>query len=101
MRKEYYIISLKHTNKTDSYLTLWRADNAGYCISKELAGIYTEIQEGYHNSEGQLPIECKELDKLMILTSNEDKKEFNAVPNCAAIHRILGVKYKKYELIKI
>lgn len=101
MNKKYYIISLKHTNKTDSYLTLWRADNSGYCISRELAGIYTEIQDGYHNSEGQLVIECEQLDKLMILVTNEDKKEFNAVPNCMAIHRILGVKYKKHELTKI
>lgn len=99
--KGYYIISLKHTSKTDSYLTLWRANNQGYCISQEMAGKYIEIKDGYHNSEDQLPIECKELDKLMITVENEDNREFKAVPNCSAIHRILGVKYKKSDLVKL
>jgi hypothetical protein len=29
----YYIISLKHTQKHDKYITLWRPENCGYCHS--------------------------------------------------------------------
>lgn len=100
MKKEYYIISLKHTAKTDRYLTLWRPDNAGYCLSKEMAGIYTELKYGYHDSEGQLPIEKEVLEKLMI-NITIDGFDRHAVPNCVAVWDVLRVKFIRNDLIKI
>lgn len=100
MSKAYYIVSLEHTHKADRYLTLWRANNRGYCLSKEQAGVYSEIEDGYHNSEGQLPVECDKLEKLMI-TCLYDGVEKMFVPNCLAVWDELNVKLRKGELEKI
>lgn len=53
-----YIVSLKHTNKKDKFLTLWRPDNKGYCYPLELAGLYSVIEKGYHDDEGNKPVEA-------------------------------------------
>jgi hypothetical protein len=63
---EYYIVSLKHTNKKDKYLTLWRPDNKGYCWMIASAGLYSEIQEGYHSDEGNKPIPYHELMRFVV-----------------------------------
>lgn len=47
----YYVISLKHTNNKDKYITLWRPDNKGYCWPAQWAGVYTEYIRGYHHSD--------------------------------------------------
>lgn len=37
---KYYILSLKHTNKDDVWLTFWRPEERGYCWFKDWAGMY-------------------------------------------------------------
>lgn len=90
----YYIISLKHTNREDKYITLWRPNNSGYCYVKEDAGIYNEIEEGYHNCEGDsLPIELEKLDQFFtdsdIIFDNQIKK---CIPNCREVWDPLNLK---------
>ena len=63
----YYIISLTHTMRADKYLTLWRADNKGYCWSKIHAGEYETPEQGYHDNESNMPISLEEADKLFQL----------------------------------
>lgn len=58
---EYLIVSLKHTNRKDKYITLWRPDNKGYCWPVELAGLYKGYQHDYHNTEGNIPIPYTDL----------------------------------------
>lgn len=52
-----YVISLKHTNKTDAFFTMWKPDNKGYCFSLNSAGLYENPEKGYHDSDDNLPIE--------------------------------------------
>lgn len=58
---EYFIVSLKHTNKKDKYVTLWRPDNAGYAWPLELAGKYKGYEEGYHHDDENIPVPVNEI----------------------------------------
>ena len=85
----YYIISLKHTKRSDKYITLWRPLNCGYCYAKEDAGKYNEIIDGYHNIDGDsLPIEVEKLDELFL---NSDIISKNKATN-VAIYFVKWVK---------
>ena len=83
----YYIISLKHTNKEDNYITLWRPDNSGYCYRQDHAGKYKEIIDGYHNGEGDsLPIEVEKLDGFFINSDIVSKNQVKrCIPNCKQV----------------
>jgi len=51
---EYFVLSIKHTKKTDAYISLWRPGNAGYCWPLPWAGIYTyravDKEPDYYNN---------------------------------------------------
>jgi len=97
--RQYYIISLKHTQKENKWITLWRPDNRGYCYSQEDAGVYEEIKEGYHNMEGDsLPIDCSRLYDYFI-PCKMDGGIKKAVPNIKQVHDMLGLKMTKSGLI--
>ncbi|HHQ6553252.1 TPA: hypothetical protein ACSTJZ_003146 [Serratia fonticola] len=42
--REYFVISVRHTNRHNPYVTLWAANDAGYRGRLETAGRYTESQ---------------------------------------------------------
>ena len=95
----YYIISLKHTVKTDEFMTLWGSNNSGYCYSKERAGVYEQILDRYHNGEGDMPISSDVADG-MFLRLEQDGKMLDRIPNCKPIWDALGVKWSKGQLIR-
>lgn len=96
----YYIISLLHTNKHDKYITLWRPNNAGYCQTRESAGLYDTIEKGYHDSEPNMPISDIDAERLFIeLNYNGELK--HVIPNCKAIWDDIGVKMTQNGLKKI
>lgn len=99
-QQEYFIISLCHTMKHEHWVTLWRPNNAGYCYGKAAAGRYTKIEEGYHNSEGNMPIKIEEAEKLF-QTAMYDGAEREMIPNHAYLWRILGVKMTRDGLKRI
>lgn len=99
----YYIISLKHTHRSDKFITLWRDNNAGYCYSKEQAGVYNEIKKGYHDLEtDSMPVLVEELNKLF---SNSEIDNRGTIRPCIANHRgiwnLLNVKMTKNGLVKL
>lgn len=51
---QYIVISLKHTKKRHKAITLWQANDSGYCWKLETAGLYKEADVlerlGYYNS---------------------------------------------------
>lgn len=97
----YYIVSLKHTGKKDNYMTLWRPNNAGYCYAKDMAGLYHELQEGYHNSEHSLPIDLETAEKVFNLgRRNADMSWSEMIENSRENHQILGIKWVKGNLVK-
>jgi hypothetical protein len=61
----YYIVSLKHTHKKDKFITLWRPDNKGYCWPIAAAGIYTEVEDGYHNDGENVPVPVDSVQKFL------------------------------------
>lgn len=96
-----YIISLKHTSKTDPFLTLWRPDNKGYCQSLNLAGVYNEPEKGYHDTDDSLPVEQDILDR-MASTVNYDGELKSFIPNNRYVLSELGLKFIKVNnLVKI
>lgn len=44
MKKNYYILSLKHTKPTSSLYTWWMPNSSGYTDVIQDAGIYTQEQ---------------------------------------------------------
>lgn len=97
----YYIISLKHTHKTDKFITLWGPDNKGYCCSLDNAGVYSEIKEGYHNSEGDsIPFPVGHLDGLFIDSKVDSQGTIKkCIPNCKQVWDFLNLKMTKRGLI--
>ncbi len=54
MEREYFVLSVKHTDRGNPYIVLWAADDSGYRGRVESAGRYTESQVmaqlGYYNN---------------------------------------------------
>jgi len=96
----YIILALTHTSKDDSYITLWRPNNAGYCWSKENAGIYEDFIDGYHKNENHIPITVDEFDKMAGVFRTESGKTATCIPNNLSTRRLLGVKINQGFLIK-
>ena len=100
MEKGYYIVSLKHTQKRDAYITLWGPNNAGYNFSKEMSGIYITPEKGYTDSENAMPITV-ELGDSLFMPVKYDGQDKNMIPNCKAVWNVLNVKWVKGELKRI
>jgi len=98
----YYIISLTHTLKGEQWITLWRDKNAGYCYTKEEAGLYEKPEPGYHDSDINMPISEDDANKLFVKTPNDIYGAFVfLIPNCKRVWNILGVKITKKGLQKL
>ncbi|MEH3399159.1 hypothetical protein POW04_10035 [Enterobacter cloacae] len=54
MEREYFILSIAHTQRGDPYITLWAADDSGYRCRCHTAGRYAESHVlsnlGYYNN---------------------------------------------------
>jgi len=94
-----YVISLHHTMRHERYITLWRPDNRGYCYSKDNAGFYEPIKEGYHNDENNMPI-SKELANELFEELPYDGVLKMMIPNMKRVWVKLGVKMTKDGLIR-
>lgn len=104
---EYYIVSVKHTSKADTALTLWGPNNAGYCYNKSRAGIYTQEQaDTFKGDDENIPVSKEAADKLF-LPAKAFNDRFVALPNDITVRTILGVsttrmkpaKYKSCKMI--
>lgn len=94
MKTTYYLISLKHTAKNDDFITFWRPNDRGYTYYQEAAGKYTEIEEGYHQSENTIPIEVSKIEHLFVDSpSNYDKGR--VLPNTKENRKVLGISLKR------
>ena len=81
-------------------MTLWRANNQGYCFSKENAGVYESITPGYHESDKNMAIPVEEVDKLFEDCMYMGKPHL-MIPNNAKTWKKLGVKRYKGELVRL
>ncbi|EPJ1396534.1 TPA: hypothetical protein PXQ76_002528 [Yersinia enterocolitica] len=67
--KEYFVISLNHNQRSDSYVILWAENNSGYRGRIESAGRYSEEKIlsnlGYYNSGcSAIAVPCEVLERL-------------------------------------
>jgi hypothetical protein len=85
---KYYIVSVKHTKKSEPYITLWRQNDAGYCWFKDMAGTYDEIHNGYHRSVDSIPITEALADRLFTEVFYDGKKRM-AILNTPTNMRII------------
>lgn len=90
----YYVVSLAHTYHHEQHLTLWGPDNAGYHFSKERAGQYDAPKEGYHNSEGNIPIPVEQLDPFFKPVDYHGQP-LHMIPVTDELLRLLGAKRSK------
>jgi hypothetical protein len=86
--------------KHEKFITLWRPNNAGYCMNKEWAGVYETYEEGYHDTDESLPIKIEDAEKLFIEDTKHWGEPHRAIPNHKSIWDILNVKMTKNGLVK-
>lgn len=97
----YYVISLYHSEKHEKFLTVWQADNKGYCFSKEMAGLYESPIEGYHNSDKNMAISVEQANQLFILAMFQGQERM-LIPNNSNTWKKLGLRFnKRLELRRI
>lgn len=68
--KDFYIVSIKHSQRHDPYITFWRPDNAGYAWPLSWAGKYdldTVMRDlSYYNSGEDIAVPCGMADSLAV-----------------------------------
>ena len=90
----YNIVSIKHTKKSEKYITFWRPNNKGYTQIINECGFYAGYQDGYHNTEDAIPIEATTVDKIMTFEKFECVVSRYVVKNTPKNRRILGMPAK-------
>lgn len=74
---DFYVISLKHTRRTDRYVTLWKPNDRGYCFRTTNAGRYAEemvrAHLGYYNSGTSIAVPCEVIDSRTVMTTPRDQ----------------------------
>lgn len=92
--KQYYIVSIKHTSKSDTALTLWGANNAGYFWNKSMAGIYSEEEiKSFKGDHDNVPVSKEDADKLF-LPAKDFGDLYISLPNDITVRTILGLTDK-------
>ncbi|MFP2422206.1 hypothetical protein ACLEXA_11790 [Pseudescherichia vulneris] len=69
VEREYFVLSVEHTQRHNPYITLWAPDNSGYRCRVETAGRYTESQikaslSYYNNGCDTVAIPCDAAEPL-------------------------------------
>jgi len=91
---EYYIVSIKHTSKGDSALTLWGPNNSGYTWHKDRAGVYTEDQiKRFAGDEMNVPVSRGAAD-LLWLSADDYGDKYISLPNNTTTCALLGLSIK-------
>ena len=68
---DFYIVSIKHTQREHAYITVWRPENAGYAWPLSWAGKYAEAdvlasRNYYHRGDDTLAVPCALLDSIAV-----------------------------------
>ncbi|MES2732234.1 MAG: hypothetical protein V4714_10810 [Bacteroidota bacterium] len=89
---EYYILSAKHTQKREPYLTWWGADCRGYTWFKSRMGVYSEgeAKEIATNQDNYMVPKIL-VDNYFIKDISEGREGF-AIPNLPIVLKALGFK---------
>ncbi|PUA17309.1 hypothetical protein [Glaciimonas sp. PCH181] len=73
----YYVLSLKHTNRTDAHITLWGQSGCGYRYSIAAAGKYSrdEIMAhlGHYNGGDNIAVDAETVERLVTMCDKTDR----------------------------
>ncbi len=97
--KQYYVVSLKHTSKADTALTLWRPNRAGYTWDVRGAGVYTDDDRPAIETDENVFID-KDLADKFALNGNDYGDKFFALPNDLTVRAYLYLDEKKMKPAK-
>jgi len=96
MAREFYIVSVVHTERRHSYVTFWRPKNSGYCWPLSWAGRYDEATvrgalSYYNDGENNIAVDAATVDNLAQkpATGKIDGDAGPVVANNAATWRVL------------
>lgn len=69
--REFYVISVHHTQRWHQYITVWRPDNKGYAWPLSWAGRYPESvvaahPDYYHSGFSNVVVPCEALDAVAV-----------------------------------
>ena len=87
--RTFIVLSLKHTHRRHKAITLWRANDSGYCWPLERAGVYAKSlvleRLSYYNSGCSNIAVPADLVKRLVVDIEYDTKEFGiCLPNNAS-----------------
>jgi len=85
--------------KRERYITLWRANNCGYCYSKDFAGKYETPELGYHDSDTNTPIKVEDAELLFQMLPYDGTMR-PMIPNTKEVWDKLNLKMSKHGLVK-
>lgn len=93
--KQYYIVSIKHTSKADTALTLCGPNNAGYTWNKSRAGVYSEedVLKEFTGDSDNVPVDKEKADKLF-LPAKDFGDSYVSLPNDTTVRTILELSDK-------
>ena len=91
---QYYIVSLKHTSKADTAITLWKSASAGYCWYQEWAGLYTHQEQMKHSPNDQHDVFIeKDLLESYLTEVMYEGGIWNVLPNTPEVRKALNLNY--------
>lgn len=69
--RDFYVISVTHTNREHQYITVWRPENKGYAWPLSWAGKYSEADikehpDYYHSGCSNIAVPCSLLDGMAV-----------------------------------
>ena len=88
-KKIYILLSIKHTKKEDEFITMWRPNSRGYTRFIEPAGRYDFLEDEYHGTETNIPVEAKLVENLGVHVECDEKKQ---LVNSPVIWKKLGIE---------
>lgn len=97
--QQYYIVSIKHTSKGDTALTLWAKNSAGYTYHRDRAGVYGEERRKEIEAAGDVFVKKEDADRLFLPAKYVDV-EFISLPNDTTVRTILGIPTKNMKPAK-
>ncbi|MGE5681837.1 MAG: hypothetical protein ACM34K_13240 [Bacillota bacterium] len=99
MGKQFYIISLKWTNKDDGYITLWRTNGYGYCWNRAYAGIFDEkyIQKNHSTPDDSTKIVPQDVVDRLWTGGFIDDQIAAILPNTEKVRKALGIELNQFK----
>jgi hypothetical protein len=97
----FYLACFKHKDLGGSVLW-WRPGDAGYSPDLEQAGIYTDLQPGYHDSDHTVPVPVAFIDSLRVRRTVDPGDSLNQMFwSAAKLREALGTAHVPEPVLEV